>query len=1009
MVIEADDCLLRGLIISGFRHGTEFFPRYNYWQIWNASAPDAIVLTRNRGSVIEYCYIGTNTSGTQGDANTGFGIRLINSRENTIRHCLISGNWTGGIGVMGIGSTNNKIQSNKIGTDYTGVRSYHVEGTIDIGNSNMGRPGGWDSSKLELMHKNLGNSHWIWVGNRVDKIFSGVPIIPDDTRGAITVWEGSGNLIEDNIIAGNNDGGIYIIGNSNRIFSNQIGMDSEDGDISMTNLAANLVSDGNHNEIGSAGKGNRIFGDSTGVTVRGDKNRILGNRVQSEREIPLILSNATDSQLGGSLTAEWNEWSGGSETTADIFDGEFNIIEGNTFDMDGISGIFIKNESNLVFGQDIGNTAGGETYFNGITVAHSETVLVQNNTVHSHGHNGILVGHNSKKVTIRKNTFYDNGRTDIDLVFDPDGEDAFHREVGDGTDHPPDFEDFDSGGNGKQNFPVLSPFDGAVTDGTTLRVKGTLRASSFFSQLFTIDFYRLSKTDPKTVYVDTRQLETNLTSNEFAYDLQHEFQPGDYIRMTATDSEGNTSELSLPYVVDGTGASDTDQVSDEIEDLAPNNGDGNNDGIQDSQQPDVASFQSPDGDINTIVASTTTTSSKQSFWNRATFLSEDLSILGLQSLPLFEPLTTKEVFFLFGVVHVELSVANIGSTAELSWILPNQELNDITSFWHENEEGSWQAFSSFTLFDNTLTVTVEDGGPMDLDGEANGVVVATLGPASALEPLPEMDFAITLQENTHTVSWPLPYLSTQLEFSLNLSADSWSPIDYFEAEPLNDRWQLTRPNRRDDRFPELLQSDNSTLGFYRLRYHKPNDPLVPYHSWLRNQLESEYGITGGKWITGATEEQAMKTVYVDPDVTRTDFAAEDQPFVWALNLKNVVVPPNNWNDFTFFRTQAPIANGDTLLLVVWVRGKDIGEGLPTIRHNFEITESPFTKIYSQQVVTSDEWTQYLIPMEATFDMPDTWYTLHMGFAVQEIEVGGVAIINYGNNYTIDQLPKLNVP
>lgn len=75
-------------------------------------------------------------------------------------------------------------------------------------------------------------------------------------------------------------------------------------------------------------------------------------------------------------------------------------------------------------------------------------------------------------------------------------------------------------------------------------------------------------------------------------------------------------------------------------------------------------------------------------------------------------------------------------------------------------------------------------------------------------PLPEARLNITIQANSHTLSWPSTYSNAVVEFSPDLSPDSWDTVSSPPSLE-NDYWQLTLPNP--------LPEDNDP-GFYRLRY-----------------------------------------------------------------------------------------------------------------------------------------------------------------------------------------------
>ncbi|MCB1120422.1 MAG: hypothetical protein KJT03_02640 [Verrucomicrobiae bacterium] len=717
---------------------------------------------------------------------------------------------------------------------------------------------------------------------------------------------------------------------------------------------------------GSVVERNQISGE-VGLNESSDT-RLIDNSIDGDRALSLYKSNDVVIQ-GNRIGVDSNNlhlegehfWSVSFYDSADIALGGANPGEGNTIAMSGFRALNPPDHKAI----QIWSLESEQT--EGLRVMHS-------------GNN--YVAHPSKGVS--------KSASIVDLK--NDGIDSI------------DFGDLD----GKQNYPRISS---VTPEGGNLRFEGNLD-SRLGAAGYYIDFYKTPAPFPSghggapINYVGRGTVTTDAGGfGQFNISIPFsDFEESDYFTATAirADGSGGTSEFSRNRRLN-------DNILKELNRAAY--GDRNGDGTDDVDQDNVSSFSAANGADTTVEVSAVNGQTSENLLPIAqshfqTLDDSNPTLVNISSETQASMGAPQNYSYSNGILTFEVPDLSAGASVSIRLILSDDASPD--TLWVLQADDTWTNALPATINGKQVTLILTDGDTGDRDGEANGRIMAAIGPATALPPIPEMDFTITKESNVHTLSWPLHYVNAQLEFSRDLSPDSWSAMDFLDAEPLEDFWQVTLSNPQTDLFPTLTE-DQPDSGFYRLRYQTQSDPAVPYHTWLRNQLENEYGITGGTWITGATEREAMETAYVDPDLTRTDFAADGQPFVWALNLKNSVVPPNNWNDFALFNTQDAIATGDVLLLVVWVRGKDIGEGLPMIRHNFEITETPFTKIYSQQVVTSDEWIQYLIPMEATIDMPDSWYTMHMGFAVQEIEVGGVAVLNYENKYTVDQLPKLNVP
>lgn len=169
---------------------------------------------------------------------------------------------------------------------------------------------------------------------------------------------------------------------------------------------------------------------------------------------------------------------------------------------------------------------------------------------------------------------------------------------------------------------------------------------------------------------------------------------------------------------------DVDGVSNDIENAAPNNGDGNGDGLIDSLQTNVTSLPNeevgtnayvtveadPDGDCSSI---TTITQGSESDYSTDTMFNYPV-----------------------GLTDFTLSCTTPGGSSTV--VVYYDKLYN-TSNWVVRKfvSGSFvsvpgASFSTATIGSNTVTIltyTLTDGGPLDDDGTANGVIVDPVGPA----------------------------------------------------------------------------------------------------------------------------------------------------------------------------------------------------------------------------------------------------------------------------------------
>ena len=197
-----------------------------------------------------------------------------------------------------------------------------------------------------------------------------------------------------------------------------------------------------------------------------------------------------------------------------------------------------------------------------------------------------------------------------------------------------------------------------------------------------------------------------------------------------------------------------------------------------------------------------------------------------------------------------------------------------------------------------------------------------------------------------------------------------------------------------------------SLFVFLLQFSKPVfSQQDVYHDWLLEQLETEYSITGGDWVFGDKEETVMSTAYASPGVDKDWIDIEDMPFTKGFRLTTTYRPENYWDNSLQFGTENMISKDDVLLLTFWVRGISGERGKGYVRHSYELGEAPYTRSFSKEQISTEEWQQWMIPFSAAVDMPTSWYKLHLGDQIQVTEIGGVALINFGDKYTVEELPK----
>ncbi len=284
---------------------------------------------------------------------------------------------------------------------------------------------------------------------------------------------------------------------------------------------------------------NAIAGLGKGVVLAGTGHAVRGNRIGTNA--------AGTVELG--IEGEGIQTGGSGHSIGSTAAGDGNVIGGAQ------PGISLGGSNSLVRGNFLGTDAtgtidlGNET--TGITVSGSDNAIGgtgpgEANTIAFNGAiSGAGVSVSGQRVTIRGNRIYENRSASgpglgIELS-------SFGIQVNDPGDG-------DSGANGLQNYPILTSAGPALPQGTGTRVQGVL--NSVASKTYDIDVYANPPcaSQPQEFleaeeYLGSFQVTTDGSGNaSFDHTLPAITEVGARISATATDPDGNTSEISQRIV-----------------------------------------------------------------------------------------------------------------------------------------------------------------------------------------------------------------------------------------------------------------------------------------------------------------------------------------------------------------------------------------------------------------------------------------------------------------------------
>jgi hypothetical protein len=281
--------------------------------------------------------IGTDETGAQDIGNTGDGIaitgtqNLVGASDPASRN-IVSGNSSDGVSVVG---ADNHVTGNFIGTDVTGVLEVgNGDDGVEItgaGNS-VGAAAEGEANLLSGNRTGVRIAASNGTGNRVQGNLVGTDVtgtqdLGNSSNGIDVVAGSSGTLIggsqsgAGNVIGGN-DAGISLGGNANSVLGNRIGTTLA-GDTTLPNDIGIEISGGDGNTVGgeAAGQANVISGNEDGgirIALDLAPNPVMNNPALNNRVEGNRIGTSLDGTIGLPNTGDGIE----------IIDSSFNTIGG---------------------------------------------------------------------------------------------------------------------------------------------------------------------------------------------------------------------------------------------------------------------------------------------------------------------------------------------------------------------------------------------------------------------------------------------------------------------------------------------------------------------------------------------------------------------------------------------------------------------------------------------------------------------------------------------------------
>lgn len=176
-----------------------------------------------------------------------------------------------------------------------------------------------------------------------------------------------------------------------------------------------------------------------------------------------------------------------------------------------------------------------------------------------------------------------------------------------------------------------------------------------------------------------------------------------------------------------------------------------------------------------------------------------------------------------------------------------------------------------------------------------------------------------------------------------------------------------------------------------------------YHQGLLDNMSNVYGIEGGVFLFGNTEQDLAANSYQYGSMTVTDKTVENMDFSLSKNILVTSAGNNAWDAGMGQEIKVSISEEDLILITFWAK-RNSGDSQIFV---FAEEATSFDKEFYFPLKLTPDWNQYYIAFHSSrnFNIGRLKAGFHLASMAQDIDLAGFTAINYEDNYEIEDLPS----